>query len=185
MKKTTPATISEPGFITRAVGEATGKHFVSREIVERLEQKPHEPILSNPPGHWYDSIASRRNEPGFCRQCSKPNDRTDRTVCTICKDKGRARYHELQRRKFIEELVDGGTTKKEWLTKLAHMLKRIESLENALARVQLRQERDRKAVWKMGYNARKQKEQAQGAWKMPVISKQEAATINHAFARKS
>jgi hypothetical protein len=184
MKPRRPQAISK-NFLAVAAENATGIHFVSQQTTAALtEPTPFQFIPQNPPAPWHAKLSARRSEPGHCNQCGKPSDRPDKTNCTKCKDKAKEAYHERQRRRFIEELVAGDTTKAEWLKNLAAMQRRIVSLESAVARLQLSRVKDYKRVWKLGYSARKAKEQAQGAWEMPTMTKQEAATMSHAYSSK-
>lgn len=177
--------MNEGSFLSYAAEQATGVHFVSEAIREALTPPPPiDYVPANPPAAWHAKLTARRMQPGHCRQCGHLSDRPAKSICTSCKNKQKEAYHERQRRRFIEQLVSGDIKKHEWLKNLAAMQRRIVSLENAVARLQLARNNDYKRIWKMGYDARRAKEQAQAGWQIPTISKQEAATMNHAYSSK-
>jgi hypothetical protein len=116
---------------------------------------------------WARKLALR-NTPGNCVKCGHKNDDLSRKTCPRCRAALKAR-----RQKYLRQTVPVAT--------MQDMERRIASLEISVARLQLLNG----STYERGYRAgRTHKEQLRYADAYPPITKQELATMNHAYAEE-
>lgn len=120
---------------------------------------------------FFARLQARRKIPGNCGRCGKPHGDKTNKICRKCRD----HHNEYYRKK-------AAALKQQKDAALEELSRRVGSLENELARMLI----DRRAAYRNGYYAGK-------AWKKkafsrqrnfdayPSITKQELATMNHAY----
>lgn len=121
---------------------------------------------------FIEKMKALRADPRNCKRCGKPRD-CERRQCRSCIQKAAKRrllltYKEVHKNPEL----------------LTAIIKRVESLENTVARHGLVIRKVRKAAWQKGY-ARGRKAEF-FLWRdrqveLPTITKQELATMNHAY----
>ena len=125
---------------------------------------------------FYAKKAALRKQPGNCGRCGKPNPQPEYRHCPKCRE------YQQQRKAALR---DSEPTRSITSTNSHVLMCRVMSLEMRLAKVELELGQRRKA-----YRYIKRREAALLAKKrdaqarldaMPRISKQELATINHAY----
>jgi len=125
--------------------------------------------LAKAKAYWARKMISRKT-PGNCTRCGKVN--SSKTLhCPACLAY-QAKWRESRRGKPV--VVETGT--------LDALARRISSLEHELASMQLNARLIRIRAWNRAYkigqrHERKQRERIE----LPVMSRQEAATLNHAY----
>lgn len=103
---------------------------------------------------FFENLKRLRRTPGHCTRCGK-DWHGNRKCCPECLEKAK-----------------GGR---------ASLIKRIESLELAVARIQVAHKDARNRAYSKGYFAAKKVFQGPSAFEPPVCSIQEAAAISHAY----
>jgi hypothetical protein len=123
---------------------------------------------------FFAALQARRQTPGNCRRCGKPHADKTRKICAKC----RAHHNEYYRRKAALKHTNDKA--------LYELQRRVASLEHELSRMLI----DRRATYKAGYSAGKQWKrrasmQMHNLDAYPTITKQELATMNHAYAEEA
>lgn len=147
---------------------------------------------------WFADFRRRAKEPGNCRRCANPNPDALHKTCP------RFRKHQAEYQAKRKSLAYERTGKSEAIGKLSKrvkqlddfvtrtlavekllrdLMKRLNSCEEAIARLQVSVERDHNRTFLKAYRAgttteRKRQEPVE----LPTITKQELATMNHAYA---
>jgi len=125
--------------------------------------------LAKATAFWKRKTALRKT-PGNCGRCGKPNpDAGSKARCPKCRAYQR-RYKLLRR---MEPVVVSNA-------ELRELRRRVESLEQAVAAMQV----DRKRCYLLGYRQGKKNENTRRFMPDVIITKQELATMNHAYYRR-
>lgn len=157
-----------------------------------------------------ERVAARKKRPGACHGCGRDNDREGKTTCTRCADKNAQRYDSRKLSKLLGRALS--QKEKEILAKAAKpqkaarlieivlariyaiekrtqgfqvipaLIRRIESLENTVARLDMSIRRDYQRAYMRGWH--RGTKQRPGAWEPRSVTKQEAATMSHAYVKK-
>ena len=124
--------------------------------------------LSQKARDFHARVAALRKLPGNCSRCGKPNKSEYRT-CDPCRG-----YQKKYKSKVKQNPVVVDQTALDVLTR------RIASVEHELARMQV----DARHRYLCGYRAGQRHERKRrDAYEPPTMSKQEAASMNHAYRR--
>jgi hypothetical protein len=117
--------------------------------------------------NFFARVLAKRNTPGNCVKCGHKNDDLSRKTCPKCLAALKAR-----RQKYLRQTVPVAT--------MQDMERRIASLEISVARLQLLNG----SAYERGYRAGQKKRTRESLRYLnsyPTITKQELATMNHAY----
>jgi hypothetical protein len=123
--------------------------------------------LAKAQAYWARKSAQRR-QPGNCGRCGKPNPQSTHKHCPACR--------EYQRKTKLEKALKPLVVSETQLQKLE---RRIAAMEHNFSMMRLNE----RAIYKRAYEAGR-KHQADSRYfdAYPTMTKQELATINHAYA---